>query len=35
VLLDRDWIPAHLSGLVVHHEWLRGEREDFVDPDSL
>jgi hypothetical protein len=35
VLLDRDTLPASLSGLVVHHEWLRGERDDFVDPESL
>jgi hypothetical protein len=35
VLLDREWMVASLSGLVIHHEWLRGERDDFVDPDRL
>lgn len=34
VLLERDWMPAQLSGLVIHHEWLRGERDDFVDPNT-
>jgi len=35
VLCGRDRMPASLSGLVVHHEWLRGDRDDFVDPDTL
>lgn len=35
VLLDREWLHARLSGVVIHHEWLRGERDDLVDPDTL
>lgn len=32
VLLGCDWIPASLGGFGGHHEWLRGERNDFVPP---
>jgi len=35
VLCKRKRLPATLGGLKVHHEWLRGERPDFVDPDTM